>query len=122
METVDDFAQLKSQLAAFTFLNGDGLTVSRLGISITLFFKQGYTQEKKQRILACYRRFREEFGSHLRFHRHELKGLRKYSPENIAKVEEGILSQKKNQPCGWVVSDAKNEDEAPRYLMRYLDS
>ncbi|MBS9439675.1 DUF3396 domain-containing protein [Photorhabdus noenieputensis] len=122
METVDYFAQLKSQLTEFTFLNGDGLTVSRLGLSITLFFKQGYTQEKKQRILACYRRFREEFGTQLRFHRHELKGLRKYSPENIIKIEEGILARKKNQPCGWVVSDAKNEDEAPCYLMRYLDS
>ncbi|MCT8348339.1 DUF3396 domain-containing protein [Photorhabdus temperata] len=122
METSDYFSRLKSQLADFTFTNGEGLTVSRLGISITLFFKQGYTQEKKQHILACYRRFREEFGAHLRFHRHELKGLKKYSPENITKVEEGILNQKKNQPCGWVVSDAKNEDEAPHYLMRYLDS
>ncbi|KTL60480.1 hypothetical protein AA106_12745, partial [Photorhabdus laumondii subsp. laumondii] len=122
METVDYFAQLKSQLTAFTFLNGDGLTVSRLGLSITLFFKQGYTLEKKQRILACYQRFREEFGTHLRFHRHELEGLKKYSPENIAKVEEGILNQKKNQLSSWVVSDAKNLYEAPRYLMRYLDS
>ncbi|MGV7959894.1 DUF3396 domain-containing protein [Photorhabdus tasmaniensis] len=122
METVDYFAQLRSKLTSFLFINGDELTVSRLGISITLFFKQGYTQEKKQRILACYRRFREEFGTHLRFHRHELKGLKKYSPENIAKVEEGILNQKKNQLSSWVVSDAKNEDEAPNYLMCYLDS
>ncbi|ETS29266.1 Protein of unknown function (DUF3396) [Photorhabdus khanii NC19] len=122
METVDYFAQLRSQLTSFLFINGDGLTVSRLGLSITLFFKQGYTLEKKQRILACYRRFREEFGTHLRFHAHELKGLRKYSPENIAKVEEGILNQKKNQPSSWVVSDAKNIYEAPHYLMRYLDS
>ncbi|PQQ25139.1 hypothetical protein C6H64_20055 [Photorhabdus luminescens] len=122
MDTSDYFAQLRSQLAAFTFLNGDGLTVSRLGISITLFFKQGYTQAKKQRILACYRRFREEFGTHLRFHTHELKGLKKYSPENIAKVEEGILNQKKNQPSSWDVSDARNLYEAPRYLMHYLDS
>ncbi|NRN30861.1 DUF3396 domain-containing protein [Photorhabdus heterorhabditis] len=122
METVDDFAQLRSQLTSFLFINGDGLTVSRLGLSITLFFKQGYTLEKKQRILACYRRFREEFGTHLRFHAHELKGLKKYSPENIAKVEESILNQKKNQPSSWVVSDAKNIYEAPHYLMRYLDS
>ncbi len=84
MEISDDFAQLRSQLTSFLFSNADGLTVSRLGLSITLFFKQGYTQEKKQRILACYRRFREEFGTYLRFHRHELKGLRKYSPENNA--------------------------------------
>ncbi len=122
MDTSDYFAQLKSQLAVFTFLNGDGLTVSRLGISITLFFKQGYTQEKKQHILACYRRFREEFSTHLRFHTHELKGLKKYSPENIAKVEEAILNQKNNQPSSWVVSEAKNIYEAPRYLMHYLDS
>ncbi|CAQ85630.1 conserved hypothetical protein [Photorhabdus asymbiotica] len=122
METSDYFAQLRSQLTSFLFINADGLTVSRLGISITLFFKQGYTQEKKQRILACYRRFREEFGTHLRFHRHALKGLKKYSPENIAKVEEGILNQKKNQPSTWDISDAKNIYEAPRYLMHYLDS
>ncbi len=95
METSDYFAQLKSQLTTFTFLNGDGLTVSRLGISITLFFKQGYTPEKKQRILACYRRFREEFGTHLRFHRHSLEGLKKYSPENIAKVKKAFLIGKK---------------------------
>ncbi|WP_387468412.1 type VI immunity family protein, partial [Photorhabdus sp. RM323S] len=122
METVDYFAQLRSQLTSFLFINGDELTVSRLGISITLFFKQGYTQEKKQRILACYRRFREEFGTHLRFHTHELKGLKKYSSENIAKVEEGILNQKKNQLSSWDVSDAKNLYEAPHYLMHYLDS
>ncbi|OCA55578.1 DUF3396 domain-containing protein [Photorhabdus namnaonensis] len=122
MDTLDYFTQLRSQLTSFLFSNADELTVSRLGLSITLFFKQGYTQEKKQRILACYRRFREEFGTHLRFHRHELEGLKKYSPENIAKVEEGILNQKKNQPSSWVVSDAKNLYEAPRYLMRYLDS
>ncbi|AWK40429.1 DUF3396 domain-containing protein [Photorhabdus laumondii subsp. laumondii] len=122
METLDYFAQLRSQLTSFLFTNADELTVSRLGLSITLFFKQGYTLEKKQRILACYRHFREEFGTHLRFHSHSLKGLSKYSPENIIKIEEGILARKKNRLCGWVVSNAKNEDEAPRYLMRYLDS
>ncbi|WP_278249758.1 hypothetical protein [Photorhabdus cinerea] len=35
METFDYFSRLKSQLTAFTFLNGDGLTISRLGLSIT---------------------------------------------------------------------------------------
>ncbi|WP_445498002.1 hypothetical protein [Photorhabdus sp. SF281] len=47
MGTVDYFSQLKSQLTSFLFINGDELTVSRLGLSITLFFKQGYTREKK---------------------------------------------------------------------------
>ncbi|ERT14012.1 hypothetical protein [Photorhabdus temperata] len=53
METSDYFSRLKSQLVGFTFINGDGMTVSRLGISIiTLFFKQGNTQEEKQRIFT----------------------------------------------------------------------
>ncbi len=95
MDTSDYFAQLRSQLTAFTFLNGDGLTVSRLGISITLFFKQGYTQEKKQRILACYRRFREEFGPHLRFHRHSLKGLKNIPQKILPKLKKVFLIRKK---------------------------
>ncbi|KER03941.1 MULTISPECIES: hypothetical protein [Photorhabdus] len=52
METSDYFSRLKSRLVGFTFTNGDGMTVSRLGISITLFFKQGNTQEEKQRIFT----------------------------------------------------------------------
>ncbi len=46
MDTSDYFAQLKSQLAAFTFLNDDGLTVSRLGISITLFLNKATPRRK----------------------------------------------------------------------------
>ncbi len=42
MEIVDYFTQLRSQLTAFIFTNGDGLTVSHPGILITLFSKQSH--------------------------------------------------------------------------------
>ncbi|WP_445494171.1 hypothetical protein [Photorhabdus sp. SF281] len=41
METLDYFSRLESQRVGFTFTNGDELTVSRLGLSMTLFRKQG---------------------------------------------------------------------------------
>ncbi|MBI0557615.1 hypothetical protein F6Q06_24820, partial [Pectobacterium parmentieri] len=67
--------------------DNNDVVVTRLGLSITLFFKQGYTLEKRQKILACFQRFRDEFGTHLRFHAHEFSGMKKYTPENIARVE-----------------------------------
>ncbi|MDC9606897.1 type VI immunity family protein [Xenorhabdus griffiniae] len=116
------FEHIKTQLTGFTLQSERDITVTRLGLAITLFFKQGYTREKKERILACYRRFREMYGGRLKFHTHEFDGLKKYSAENIEKVEQLILNSDGNQTCGWYVSDAKNTSEAPNYLMRYLDS
>ncbi|BES86046.1 hypothetical protein PEC302107_03060 [Pectobacterium araliae] len=118
----DYLAQLERHAPEFTFTDNNDVVVTRLGLSITLFFKQGYTLEKRQKILACYRRFRDEFGSHLRFHAHEFKGMKKYSPENIAKVEAAILNKGIYDYGGWDISDAKNKDEAPNCLIRYLDS
>ncbi|OTA20047.1 hypothetical protein Xbed_01762 [Xenorhabdus beddingii] len=121
------FEHIRAQLTGFTLQSERDITVTRLGLSITLFFKQGYTREKKERILVCYRRFREMYGDKLRFHSHEFKGMKKYSAENIAKVEQLILKADNgpfvgNKICGWYVSDAKNAGEAPQYIMRYLDT
>ncbi|PHM39163.1 hypothetical protein Xmau_03068 [Xenorhabdus mauleonii] len=121
------FEHIKAQLTNFTLQSERDVTVTRLGLAITLFFKQGYTREKKEHILACYRRFREMYGEKLRFHTHEFKGLKKFSADNIEKVEQLILKADNgifvgNKICGWYVSDAKNADDAPQYIMRYLDS
>ncbi|WP_114195211.1 type VI immunity family protein [Edaphovirga cremea] len=91
------------------------MTVSRLAAC-------GNTLEKREKILNCFHRFRQEFGSHLRFHRHEFKGMLKYSDENIAKVEKSILTKGIYDYGGWYISDAHSADEAPNYLMHYLDS
>ncbi len=70
---------------------------------MTFFFKNGYTPEKKAVILRCYRRFRELYAGKLKFHSHEFDGLKKYSEENITKIEESGG----DDPVGWHISDAK---------------
>ncbi|ACX89271.1 conserved hypothetical protein [Pectobacterium parmentieri WPP163] len=122
MQHPDYIAQLEQHAPEFTFTDNNGVVVTRLGLSITLFFKQGYTLEKRQKILACYQRFRDEFSPHLRFHAHEFSGMKKYTPENIARVEAGILNKGIYDQGSWDISDAKNMHEAPNCLMRYLDS
>ncbi|WFQ78131.1 DUF3396 domain-containing protein (plasmid) [Xenorhabdus sp. SF857] len=121
------FEHIKAQLTGFTLQSERDITVTRLGLAITLIFKQGYTREIKERTLACYRRFREMYGDKLRFHTHEFDGMKKYSAENIEKVEQLILKADNgmfvgNKICGWYVSDAKKANDAPQYIMRYLDT
>ncbi|MDE9436127.1 hypothetical protein KKI95_09320 [Xenorhabdus bovienii] len=121
------FEHIKAQLTGFTLQSERDVTVTRLGLAITLFFKQGYTREKKECILACYLHFREMYSDRLKFHTHEFDGMKRYSAENIEKIEQLILKADNgpfvgNKMCGWYVSDAKNASEAPQYLMRYLDS
>lgn len=113
---------LEKRVPEFTFTDNNDVVVTRLGLSITLFFKQGYTLEKREKILACFRRFREEFGTHLRFHAHEFNGMKKYSPENITKVENSILKKGIYDYGGWYISDAQNMYESPNCIMRYIDS
>ena len=113
---------LEKRVPEFTFADNDKKPVIKLGIAITLFFKGSATREKKHRIIECYRRFREEFGEFLCFQRHEFTNMKRYTPENIQKVEEAILSVAKGQYSGWDISDAKGQEYAPDYLINYLDS
>lgn len=122
MQHTEYTALLEQRVPEFTFTDNNDVVISRLGLSITLFFKRGYTLEKREKILACFSRFRAEFGTHLRFHTHSFKGMKKYSPENIAKVEDSIRNKGIYDYGGWTISDAKNMSEAPNCLMRYLDS
>jgi hypothetical protein len=122
MQHPEYMASLEQRASEFTFTDNNDVVISRLGLSITLFFKRGYTVEKREKILACFSRFRDEFSTHLRFHAHEFKGMKKYTPENIAKVEDSIRNKDIYDYGGWYISDAKNMSEAPNCLMRYLDS
>ncbi|TVZ61643.1 uncharacterized protein DUF3396, partial [Serratia fonticola] len=122
MQHTEYQASLEQRVPEFTFTDNNDVVISRLGLSITLFFKQGHTLEKREKILACFSRFRDEFSTHLRFHSHEFKGMKKYTPENIAKVEDCIRNKDIYDYGGWEISDAKNMSEAPNCLMGYLDS
>ncbi|MFC0179757.1 type VI immunity family protein [Thorsellia kenyensis] len=122
MISINDMEHLKHRAAEFTQTTSEGVVVSRLGLSITLFFKEGYTVEKREGILACFQRFREEFGEQLRYQTHDFKGMAKYTPENIVKVEAKIRQQGLYGRSEWYVSDAKGANDAPNFILRFLNS
>ena len=111
---------IQQQLSHFSLLNDNGIALTRLGITIIMIYPFGYTQEKKQNALNCFRRFREEFGYELRFHTHGFSGLKKYTEENIQKIEAKILAGTDKDSLEWDVSDAFDADTAPNYLMSML--
>lgn len=110
------------EITGFLLIDDKKRYLTRLGLVMTFFFKNGYTPEKKAAILRCYRRFRELYAGKLKFHSHEFDGMKKYSEENIVKVEKKIEESGVNERIGWYISDAKNKDEAPEYVMRCLNS
>lgn len=122
MVSINDMESIKHRAAEFTHTTGDGVIVSRLGLSITLFFKEGYTVEKREGILACFQRFREEFSTQLRYQTHNFKGVAKYTPENIIKIEAKIREQGLYGCSEWYVSDAKSLNDAPNCILSFLNT
>lgn len=110
------------EITGFLLIDDKKRYLTRLGLVMTFFFKNGYTPEKKAAILRCYCRFRELYAGKLRFHTHNQKGMKKYSEENIEKLEQYIKASGPNDVVEWYISDAKNGDEAPEYVMRCLNS
>ena len=110
------------EITGFLLIDDKKRYLTRLGLVMTFFFKNGYTPEKKAAILRCYRRFRELYAGKLRFHTHNQKGMKKYSEENTEKLEQYIQTSGPNNLVEWYISDAKNGDEAPEYLMDGLNS
>ena len=47
------------EITGFLLIDDKKRYLTRLGLVMTFFFKNGYTPEKKAAILRCYRRFRE---------------------------------------------------------------
>ncbi|MGG4610049.1 type VI immunity family protein [Providencia sp. Me31A] len=111
---------IEQQLANFSLLNSEGMAVTRLGITIIMIYPFGYTAEKKQNALNCFRRFRDEFGYELRFHTHGFSGLKKYNEANIEKFETKFLAGTDKDDLEWDVSDAFDADTAPNYSMSML--
>ncbi|EPQ5230392.1 TPA: DUF3396 domain-containing protein [Providencia rettgeri] len=113
---------IEQQLANFSLLNSEGMAVTRLGITIIMIYPFGYTAEKKQNVLNCFRRFRDEFGYELRFHTHGFSGLKKYNETNIEKFETKFLAGTDKDDLEWDVSDAFDLDTAPKHLMSMVTS
>lgn len=98
----------------------DGTPVVRLGLIATLYFKEGYTPESKQKVMECFARFNNEFGSHLtgQFD----KTYKKLTPSSFEKTTDKILNTGPNEQYEWHISSATTAGEAPEYSLSALNS
>lgn len=98
----------------------DGTPVVKLGLIATLYFKEGYTSERKQRIVECFERFHEEFKPHLKWQ--AAKRFNKLTAARFEKQRAFILQSAPNEQLEWHISSANNEKEAGEYSLSSLNS
>ncbi|MFJ5237734.1 type VI immunity family protein [Pseudomonas neuropathica] len=98
----------------------DGTSVVRLGLIVTLYFKDGYTLQCKQAVMQCFARFKEEFGQHLKGqfdHRYK-----KLTDASFDKKTSKILKTAPNEQYEWHISSAATANEAGEYSLSASNS
>src|SRR5471030_2222732 len=112
--------RLEQQAPDLTFELPDGKPVVRLGLILTLYFKQGYTSETKEKLLECFRRFYGEHQTKLKclvYGRHK-----KLTTDNFEKAQQAILMSGGNDEFSLFLGSASNETEADEYSLCALNS
>ena len=112
--------KLTKHAADLAFELPDGTPVVKLGLIATLYFKEGYTAESKQRVAECFERFYKEFAPHLKgqyFGRYK-----KLTPSNFGKSCSHILATGPNEEVEWFLSSASTALEAAEYSISTLNS
>ena len=113
-------AKLKECAPNLEFELPDGTPVVKLGLIVTLYFKEGYTLESKQKVMECFTRFHKEFGTHLKGHYSER--YKKLTADSFDKIHSKILSSEPNEQYEWHLSSAPNAKEAEDYSLSILNS
>lgn len=98
----------------------DGTPVVKLGLIATLYFKEGYTAENKQKVVECFKSFYEEFGSQLKLQVYRRD--KKLTPANFQKSMEQILATGSNEQYYWSLSSSTSVKDAPDYCLSSLNS
>ncbi|QXH45348.1 DUF3396 domain-containing protein [Pseudomonas xanthosomatis] len=63
---MNNIEKIKQELDNLEFDSSEGVPVVRLGVVVTLYFRNGYIPEVIERIAGCFKRFSEEFKGSLR--------------------------------------------------------
>ncbi|WP_247842291.1 type VI immunity family protein [Pseudomonas sp. MWU12-3103b] len=98
----------------------DGTPVVRLGLIVTLYFKEGYTLQSKQAVMQCFARFKEEFGQHLKGQFDDR--YKKLTDASFDKKISKILETGPNEQYEWHISSAATANEAGEYNLSALNS
>lgn len=112
--------KLQERAPDLAFELPDGTPVVKLGLIVTLYFKEGYTLENKQKVMECFTRFHKEFGSHLKGHYSER--YKKLVTGSFEKTHDNVLSSEPNEQYHWHLSSAPNAKEAGDYSLSILNS
>jgi hypothetical protein len=99
----------------------DGRLLILPGAIATVFFERGSQPEVRKSILACFDRFEELFGEHLRSGRAgEHDRFTKRTPQGVAAIRDVIVETPQMQAVEAMRSSASGENTAPEYLMETL--
>lgn len=112
--------KLAEQAPELEFELPDGTPVVKLGLIVTLYYKEGYTAESKQRVMECFKRFYDEFGSHLKGQFHDR--FKKLNAASFEKIRQQILESGPNEEVCWSLSSAATSGEAGDYGIATLNS
>ncbi|QEI06115.1 DUF3396 domain-containing protein [Pigmentiphaga aceris] len=98
----------------------DGKPVVKLGLILTLYFKNGYTRDTKERLLACFRRFHEAYRPALNcliYRRHQ-----KLTDPAFEKACDAILKLGGHEEFSLCLSSAADDTQAADYSLTALNS
>lgn len=98
----------------------DGTPVVKLGLIATLYFKEGYTAERKRRVVECFERFYAEFQPLLKWQMSDRP--RKLKAETFAKARNRVLGSGPNERMEWDIGSTNGAKESTDYSLQFLNS
>lgn len=102
--------RLAHQAAELTINSEHGDPAVRLGLITTLYFKQGHTAHIKQRLEACFVRFREEFKRELKWLLHKTE--RKLTLSSFASSRRQVVNSSTDEQFIWSIGSGASQDIA----------
>ena len=98
-----------------------GRTVVLPGVIGTVFFERGSKPEVRQGLLACFDRFEQMFGEHLKGGKDaDLGKFTKRTPKGLAKIRSSIIDTPPYEEVSVVRSSATDQDTAAEYEIETL--
>ncbi|MBU6960288.1 DUF3396 domain-containing protein [Pseudomonas sp. CVAP len=115
-----EFEKLAAMAPNLCFELPDGTPVVKLGLIATIYFKEGYTTEKKLKVMECFRAFYEEFGEHLKGQLQDK--YKRLTPETFEKAAAKIVALGGNDRYELQLTSAASTKEAEAYGISTFNS
>ncbi|MCC6076018.1 type VI immunity family protein [Pseudomonas sp. GCM10022188] len=112
--------KLQERVPDLEFEMPDGTPVVKLGLIATLYFKDGYTSDLKQKVVQCFERFYMEFKPQLKWHVYRRD--KKLTDNSFQKTTTQILATGPNDQIYWSLSSSEGVHDAPSYCLSVMNS